>query len=105
MSRGAHRPKKICLACGETILSTQYTDSIATWAKRKFCCQTCRFDYNANRKPTKMPAHSPLADDPNVLATYELLKRLIRYGLRNDGLPGLPANDLLRLAREHGIAA
>lgn len=104
MSRGVPRPNKTCLACGETMLSVQYTDSIKTWGARKFCSQTCRTDFNAKRIPSRFPARSPL-NSADALATRDLLKRLLRYGLRHDGLPGLAANDLIRLAQEHGVAA
>lgn len=96
--KGEHRD---CAGCGVTFPRPEKA-SDHDWARRRFCGQRCRL--KAQSLGNK---HYPGADanEAAELGSKGLLRALIRYGLRHDGLPGLPANDLLRLAAELGVAA
>lgn len=98
------RSDKTCIACGEPIVAAQYTDSLKTWAQRKFCTQICRFDFNAGRSANPFPAHSTVVA-PEIGACREHLRALVRAGLRQGYLYSLPPADLHSLAQELRIAA
>lgn len=93
-------PHKDCACCGKTFpRPMQITNQ--RWESQRFCSQSCNqyFQHHGRRD------NSVGMISKEEFACREHLRRLIRYGLRNDGLPGLPANDLLRLASELGVAA
>lgn len=96
---------KICDGCREKFFRPTGTSRISDqrWADRRNCSVRCAF-YHADAKGGPKPSYD--ATQANAfLACRAHLKALIRYGLKHDGLPGLLANDLLRLAAELGVAA
>jgi hypothetical protein len=97
--------KKSCAACGRTFHRPRGLTK-TRWNARKTCSLQCGVAVRDGR-------HTLIAereiDEDYVLtdrqASHELLRRLVRYGLNNDGLPGLAANDLIALAKKLKVAA
>lgn len=101
LERESH--KKHCILCGEEY-GWERGIKRSVFEKRRFCSRGCANDWRRLGKPPILADEvAPFLSIPE--ASKELLKRLVIYGLRNDGLPGLPANDLLRLAGELEVAA
>jgi hypothetical protein len=101
MSRGADIIKH-CHFCGEAYSLKGVPPS--NWSRSRYCGPECRENaFDALRSPG-VPKLSPISTD-NEVACREHLKLLVRYGLRHDGLPGLPGNDLILLAYDLGVAA
>jgi hypothetical protein len=96
---------KTCVTCGEPFRRPTGTNRISDvrWHNRDNCSFRCSF-YHA----TGAGGPNPQRDEHKSRAAVACdahLRALVRYGLKHDGLPGLPANDLLRLAAELGVAA
>lgn len=98
------RTTKKCDGCGATFTRPTGTNRISDqrWADRRNCSFRCAF-YNGGRGGPK-PSYDATYANAKV-SCDGLLRALVLYGLRHDGLPGLPANDLLRLASKLGVAA
>jgi hypothetical protein len=96
---------KQCECCGEAFSRPSGTNRISDqrWADRNNCSFRCAF-YHATGKGGPKPQGDE-TQSRAAAACDAHLRALVRYGLRHDGLPGLPANDLLRLAAELGVAA
>jgi len=93
-------PHKDCDCCGESFPRPIQTTH-KRWSSQRFCSQACNqyFQHHGRRD------NSVDRVSREEWASRELLRRLVRYGMRHDGLPGLPANDLIHLATELGVAA
>jgi hypothetical protein len=96
---------KICDGCGEAFWRPTGHSRISDqrWADRRNCSLRCAF-YQETPSGGPNPAYDATLANA-YLSCRAHLRALLRYGLRHDGLPGLPANDLLRMAAELGVAA
>lgn len=91
---------KTCIQCSSPLVRAP-SRSDREWAAQRFCGATCSAAHFGAAGGTA----SHVDPSFDVLATRELLKRLLRYGLRHDGLPGLAAPTLLQLASDMQVAA
>jgi len=92
---------KPCITCGAEMARPRGEKRISDrrWQAKLFCSRPCIRPYD--RDPDADPA-VPVEISARI-ASRNLLKALVRYGLRHDGLPGLPAARLLALASELGV--
>lgn len=92
---------RLCIGCGGPLVRSPGT-RLRDFLLRKCCSRAC--SARLSRHPDHVKARvilNPGVRDPS----QELLRLLVIYGLKNDGLPGMAANDFLRLADEMGVAA
>lgn len=80
---------RACKSCGE-----MYTPNKSY---QKFCQPQCSDTYRRSLKPLAETA------SPEEIASANLLRALLAYGWRHDGLPGLSPWEFRALAREHGV--
>jgi len=92
---------KVCITCGVTMERPHGAKRIShrRWQAKLFCSRACIRPYD--RDPDAEP-EIPVEVSARI-ASRNLLKALVRYGLRHDGLPGLPAARLLALADQLGV--
>lgn len=87
---------RICRACGATMVKPPALRN-RDWLKRSCCSRSCAA--SLARTPARPSEAMPGEFDPS----RELLIRLVRYGAKNDGLPGLTAIQFHKLANELGV--
>ena len=94
--------QKTCAMCPRPIIRPASIGE-GNWRNRRFCSAACSRLFH-NQKIDRA-SDAPVFQPPEVAASHELLRRLLRYGLRHDGLQGLPAVALMALAQSHGVSA
>jgi len=100
---GPFATPKVCITCGVTMVRPHGAKRVseARWQAKLFCSRSCIRPYD--RDPDAEPEIPP--EISARIASRNLLRALVRYGLRHDGLPGLPAARLIALASRLGVTA
>jgi len=86
---------KICERCGVEFHRPKQTTSYR-WDTRRYCNQRCHIAKPSDDAPRQ---------SAEEISCGKLLRSLVSYGLRHDGLPGMPAERLLSVAAELGVGA
>ena len=95
---------KGCEICGGPIAMPSYRLSQVRLDARKFCSWDCKIASQGTSRQEAVVEKIPTETEAIEHASRAMLRSLVRYGLRHDGLPGLPAQRLLELARELEVA-
>lgn len=112
MSRGAET--KTCKCCGSEFsrrTDIRWPESDAEWSARRYCGRRCGLRSAPHSNPKSIATDRPrlrgkLAGmHPFEVASHELLKRCISYGLRNNSDLGMGYQAFMDRARELGLAA